>query len=349
MQAMIRVVFAVAVLALSAFAAAAQTALSLPAAGQSTLDLVKQRGQLACGVNGSLPGFSLFNAVKQWEGLDVELCRAVAAAVLGDANKVNFVSVSSERRFAALAAGEFDLLARNSTGTLERTAGTKVRFVVPNFYDGQAFVVPKKLAIDRATSLRGGMVCALKGTTHLFNMESWFGVRRLTVLPQPFDSEEAMYGAFFASRCMAVTEDSTALAAVLVRSGKAADYMMLPDIISKEPLGPYVRAGDDAWFEIVRWTHYAMLEAEEYDIRADNVDDKRLGKEPLVRRLLGVEPGNGRALGLDEAWAYNIIKQVGNYSESYERNVGAGSALKFGRGINALWSKGGLMYALPLR
>jgi general L-amino acid transport system substrate-binding protein len=158
-----------------------------------------------------------------------------------------------------------------------------------------------------------------------------------------------MYGAFFASRCLAVTEDSTALAAMLVRSGKAGDYKMLPDIISKEPLGPYVRAGDEAWFEIVRWTHYAMLEAEEYDIRQNNVDDKRQGHEGLVKRLLGVTQGNGKPLGLDEAWAYNIIKQVGNYDEIYERNVGAGSPLKFGRGLNALWSKGGLMYPLPLR
>jgi general L-amino acid transport system substrate-binding protein len=348
MHALTRVILSFAILSLTAFAAAAQT-LALPTAGQSTLETVKKRGQLVCGVNGSLPGFSFLNAVKEWEGLDVDYCRAIAAAVLGDATKVNFVPVSAERRFDALGAGEFDVLLRNSTGTLARTAGTKVRFVVPNFYDGQAFVVPKKLNMDRATSLRGGMVCVLKGTTHFFNMESWFGVRRLTVLPQAFDSEEAMYGAFFASRCLAVTQDSTALAAVLVRSGKAADYMMLPDIISKEPLGPYVRAGDDAWFEIVRWTHYAMLEAEEYDIRRDNVDDKRQGHEGLVLQLLGVKPGNGKALGLDEAWAYNIIKQVGNYSEVFERSVGTGSALKFGRGVNGLWSKGGLMYPLPLR
>ncbi len=349
LHAFIRAVLAAAILLSTALAATAQTSLPLPTAGQSTLDLVKKRGQVVCGVNGSLPGFSLLNAVKQWEGLDVEFCRAVAAAVLGDASKVNFQPVSAERRFEALAKGEFDVLARNSTGTLARTAGTKVRFVVPTFYDGQAFVVAKKLNIDRATSLRTGTICVLKGTTHFFNMDSWFGVRRLSVVAVPFDTVEDMYSAFFASRCMAVTEDSTALAAMLVRSGKAGDYMMLPDVISKEPLGPYVRTGDDAWFEIVRWTHYAMLEAEEYDIRKDNVDDKRQGHEALVKRLLGVEPGNGKALGLDEAWAYNIIKQVGNYSEVYERNVGAGSPLKFGRGINALWSKGGLMYPLPLR
>ena len=283
--------------------AAAQTSLTLPTAGQSTLEAVKKRGKLVCGVNGSLPGFSLFNAVREWEGLDVDFCRALAAAVLGDAGKVSFQPVSVERRFEALAGGEFDVLARNSTGTLARTAGTKVRFVVPNFYDGQGFVVRKNLDIDRATSLRGGLICVLKGTTHFFNMDSWFGVRRLTVIPQAYDNEEAMYGAFFASRCLAVTEDSTALAAMLVRSGKAGDYKMLPDIISKEPLGPYVRAGDEAWFEIVRWTHYAMLEAEEYDIRQNNVDDKRQGHEGLVKRLLGVTQGNGKPLGLDEAWA----------------------------------------------
>ncbi len=336
-------------IAASVVSAAAQSSLPVPSSGQSTLETVKKRGQLNCAVNGKLPGFSLFNAVKEWEGLDVDFCRAVAAAVLGDASKVRFVPVASQQRFDALAAGEVDLLARNSTGTLERSAGGKVRFVVVNFYDGQAFVVPKKLNIERATSLRSGTVCVLKGTTHFFNLDSWFGVRALAVVPVPFDSEDEMYQAFFASRCMAVTEDSTSLAATLVRSGKAGDYMMLPDVISKEPLGPYVRAGDDAWFEIVRWTQYAMLEAEEYDIRKDNVDEKRRGHEALVKRLLGVQPGNGKALGLDEDWAYNIIKQVGNYSESYERNVGAGSPLKFTRGVNALWSKGGLMYPLPLR
>jgi general L-amino acid transport system substrate-binding protein len=269
--------------------------------------------------------------------------------VLGDATKVKYVALTADKRFDALASGEVDILARNSTGTLTRAAGGKVRFVTPNYYDGQAFVVSKKTDITQAASLRGGMICVLKGTTHVFNMDNWFGVRRLNVLPVTFETSEEMYKAFFGSRCLAVTQDATALASSMVRSGRAGDYRMLPEIISKEPLGPYVRSGDDQWLDVARWTHYAMLEAEEYDIRRSNVDDKRKGREPLVRRLLGVEPGNGKVLGLDEAWAYNVISQVGNYSEIYERNVGMASPLKFARGINALWSKGGLMYPLPLR
>jgi general L-amino acid transport system substrate-binding protein len=318
-------------------------------AAEPTLDVVKTRGRLVCGVNGELPGFSFFNAVKEWEGLDVEFCRAVAAAVLGDATKVTFVPLTADQRFDALAAGKVDLLARNSTVTLQRTAGTGVRFAAVTYYDGQAFVVPKRLKIDRATSLSGGNVCVVNGTTHSDNMDNWFRVRRLSVVPLTFETAADMYKAFFIGRCLAVTQDATALASMMVRSGKAADYMMLPEVISKEPLGPYVRRDDDAWLDIVRWTHYAMLEAEEYDVRQDNVDDKRESHDPQVRLLLGVIPGNGKALGLDEKWAYNIIKQVGNYGESYERNIGQGSALRFGRGINALWNKGGLMYPLPLR
>ena len=323
---------------------------SLSAWAQSTLETVKKRGQVACGVDGTLPGFSFLNAVKEWEGLDVDLCRAIAAATLGDATKVQFVPVTERERFAKLAAGEFDVLTRNSTGTLQRTAGTKVRFVVTNYYDGQGFVVPKKLRIDQLAGLRGFNVCITKKTTHEFNMDAWFTARRLSVTPVRFESDDAMYAGFFASRCEAVTGDSTALAATIVRSGKAAEYMMLPDIISKEPLGPYVRDGDSQWFEIVRWTHYAMLEAEERSISAKSIEAlRREAHDPNLRLFLCLDPGNGKALGLSEDWAYNIVAQVGNYSEIYEKNVGMGSALKFARGVNALWSKGGLMYALPLR
>jgi general L-amino acid transport system substrate-binding protein len=323
---------------------------SLSAWAQSTLETVKKRGQVVCGVDGTLPGFSFLNAVKEWEGLDVDLCRAIAAATLGDAAKVQFVQVTAKERFDRLAAGDFDVLTRNTTGTLQRTAGTKVRFVVANYYDGQAFVVPKKLKIDQLAGLRGANVCVTKGTTHEFNRDAWFSVRRLAVVPIGFESDEAMYSGFFASRCIAVTADSTALASTFVRSGKAADYMMLPEVISKEPLGPYVRDGDSQWHEIVRWTHYAMVEAEERGITPKSIDAlKREVSDPTLRLFLGVDPGNGKALGLSENWAFNIVKQVGNYGDVYERNVGMGSALKFARGVNALWSKGGLMYALPLR
>lgn len=321
-----------------------------PASAESTLDQVRKRGELVCGVDGSLPGFSLYNAVKEWEGLDVDLCRAVAAAVLGDAKKVKFVPVSANDRFAKLAAGDFDVLARNSTVTLQRAAGAKVRFAVVNYIDGQAFVVPKKLKIEQLASLSGSTVCLAKGTTHEFNMVSWFKARRLTVTPAAFDTAEAMYNAFFASRCAAVTADATALAGAIVRSGHAAEYMMLPGVISKEPLGPYVRDGDSQWLDIVRWTHYAMLEAEERGISPKNIDSlKRELGDPYLRVFLGVDPGNGKALGLSEDWAYNVISQVGNYGDIYERNVGMASPLKFSRGVNALWTKGGQMYPLPLR
>ncbi|MCW5732557.1 MAG: amino acid ABC transporter substrate-binding protein [Enhydrobacter sp.] len=324
--------------------------LAVPAAAQSTLETVKKRGQLICGVDGTLPGFSLFNAVKEWEGLDVDLCRAVAAAVLGDATKVKFVSVSASDRFDRLAAGDFDVLARNSTVTLQRSAGKKVRFAVVNYIDGQTFVVPKKLKIEQLANLSGSTVCLAKGTTHEFNLKAWFGARRLSITPISLDTAEAMYGAFYASRCAAVTADSTALAAAIVRSGRAAEYRMLPEVISKEPLGPYVRDGDSPWLDVVRWTHYAMLEAEDRGISAKNIDAlKRELNDPILRVLLGVDPGNGKALGLSEEWIYNIIKQVGNYGDIYEKNVGQGSPLKFARGINALASKGGQMYALPLR
>jgi general L-amino acid transport system substrate-binding protein len=322
----------------------------LPAAAQQTLEAVKKRGEVVCGVDGQLPGFSLLNAVKEWEGLDVDLCRAIAAAALGDATKVKFVQVTTKERFDRLAAGEFDVLTRNTTGTLQRSAGTKVRFAVVNYYDGQAFVVPKKLKIEQLSGLRSSNICVGKGTTHEFNMEAWFRARQLSVVPVSFDTADAMFEAFFASRCVGVTADATALAASIVRSGKAAEYMMLPEVISKEPLGPYVRGGDSQWLDIVRWTHYAMIEAEERGITPKSIEAlRREVKDPNLRLLLGVDPGNGKALGLSEDWAYNIVKQVGNYGEIYEKNVGMGSPLRFTRGVNALWSKGGLMYPLPLR
>ncbi len=319
------------------------------AAADPTLDVVKRRGEVICGVNGSLPGFSLLNAVKEWEGLDVDVCRGVAAAVLGKADRVKFVPLAPQQRFEQLASGAIDVLAANSTITLHRSAGLGLQFTTPTYYDGQGFVVAKKLGINGATALAGRGICTLRGTTHETNLAAWFGARRLKATPILFDHQDAMYEAFFQGRCVAVTQDSTALAATVVRSGKAADYMMLPEIISREPLGPYVRRGDDAWADVVRWTQYAMLEAEVLGITRDKVSEYLRSNDPGVQRLLGLTPGNGKALGLDETWAYNIVAQVGNYSESYERNVGKGSALKFARGINALWSQGGLMYPMPFR
>ena len=322
---------------------------ALPAAAESTLDVVKKRGQLVCGANGQLPGFSFLNAVKEWEGLDVDLCRAIAAAALGDATKVKFVPLTAQQRFQALAAGEVDVLVRNTTVTLQRDAGLGIQFAAINYFDGQAFVVPAKLNIKELASLRSSTICYTKGTTHEANMLNWFRVRALSVMPVGFDSEDAMYEAFFASRCVGVTADATALAAFLVRSGKAANYFMLPDVISKEPLGPFVRRGDEAWLDVVRWTHYAMLEAEERGISRASVDAELQSHDPEVKIFLGVTPGNGKALGIDEKWAYNIVKQVGNYSDSFERNLGSRSPLNLARRINALWNQGGQMYPPPLR
>lgn len=342
-------------------------------AAEPTLDAVKKRGELICGVNGRLPGFSFFNAVKEWEGIDVDLCRAVSAAVLGDARRTKFVPLEPARRLDALRAGDIDLLVANSTLTLQREADG-LQFATPNYYDGQGFVAPKKLNLKSVSNLLDAKICVVKGTTHQANMEGWFRARRLTYMPVLFDSQDAMYDAFLDSRCVAATQDISAMATTLVRRGKAGDYMVLPETISKEPLGPYVRRGDEQWLDVVRWTQFAMLEAEELGITGgdtarffqtndpkvaritggasapgNTVDEQMKSSDPRVQRLLGVVPGNGKALGLNEAWAADIVRQVGNYSESYERNIGAQSVLKFSRGLNALWTQGGLMYPLPLR
>ncbi|MBI3198917.1 MAG: amino acid ABC transporter substrate-binding protein [Rhodospirillales bacterium] len=322
---------------------------SLPASAQSTLEAVKKRDQLVCGTNGQLPGFSLVDDKGNWQGLDVDLCRAIAAAVLGDAKKVKFVPLSAQQRFQALAAGDVDVLARNSTVTLQRDAGARVKFAAINYFDGQGFAVANKFKMKTLASLSGGTVCFTRGTTHEANMVNWFRARVLRVTPQGYDTSDAMYDAFLASRCAGVTQDAAALAATLARRGKAADYTILPEIISKEPLGPYVRGGDEAWLEVVRWSHYAMIEAEERGIDRANVDGERRSHDPETKLFLGTAPGNGKALGLDEAWAYDIVKQVGNYGESFERNLGARSPLKLPRGVNALWTQGGQMYSPPLR
>ncbi len=345
-------------LVLSALLAAASSIVSGIAAAQSTtqstaqstLDAVKKRGRLVCGVNGALPGFSLHNAVGEWEGLDVDLCRAVAAATLGGATKVDFVPLPVGKRFDALRSGAVDLMARNTTVTLQRDAALGVQFAAVNYYDGQAIVVPKDSQMGELADLRNGSICLTRGTTHELNLQNWFRQRRLTVRPLAFADEGAMYDAFLAGDCVAVTQDATALISTFVRRGRAAGVRMLPDVISKEPLGPYVRAGDTAWLDVVRWSHNAMLEAEELGLTQDNVDrERRESHDMLVRSLLGVAPGNGKALGLDESWAFNIVVQVGNYGESFERNLGSRSPLGLRRGINALWRNGGQMYPLPMR
>lgn len=318
-------------------------------AAEPTLDVVRKRGTLVCGVNGELPGFSALNASKVWEGLDVDYCRAVAAATLGDATKVTYVPLTTERWFAALIAGEIDVLARNATYNLERSTGSKVRFTAINFHDGQGFVVPKERAIDTAAQLNGHTVCVTKGTTTAENLANWANLLKIKVAPVAVESESAMFKAFLDNKCVAITKDRTALASAIVRSGMAPLFKMLPDTISKEPLGPYVRSGDEAWLDIVRWTHYALITAEERNIRSATVENRRADTiDKPVRRLLGVDPGIGKPLGLDDNWVFNIVKQVGNYGEVYDRNVGMGSPLKFSRGVNALPHDVGLMFAPPM-
>ena len=327
--------------------AAVAIAIALPAAAQGTLQAVKKRDKLLCGVNGQAPGFSAMNESKQWAGLDVDLCRAVAAATLGDASKVTFIPTTAADRFTRLAAGEFDMLARNSTVNLPRSVGAKVRYAAINYVDGQAFVVAKAAGIPSATALSQKFVCVVRGTNHQANMAQWFRMRGVQFMARPVDTPEAMYQEFFAGRCSAVTQDASTLAGSVVASGKAADYLMLPEVISKEPLGPYVRDGDSAWLDVVRWTHFAMLEAEEREITQANVEEMKKSPDLTVQKFLGVLHDNGKTLGLDEAWAFNIVKQVGNYGESFERNLGQGSPLKFARGLNALWTSGGTMMSPP--
>jgi general L-amino acid transport system substrate-binding protein len=325
--------------------------IALPAAAQtpSALEVVKKRGQVVCGVNVGLGGFSLPDSQGKWKGLDVDMCGAIAAAVLGDSSKTKFVPLSAQQRFLALQSGEIDVLVRNSTITLERDAGLGIQYAGVNFYDGQGFMVAKKMGVRELKELGGATICVAQGTTHEFNMAGYFRSRNLTIKTVVFESQDLMYEAFFGGRCDAMTQDSSALASALATRGKQADYMVLSELISKEPLGPFVRRGDDQWLAVVRWSLFAMLEAEEKGVTQANVEQQLQSNDPLVKRLLGVTAGNGKALGLDEKWAYNIVKQVGNYSESFERNVGMDSPLKLQRGINALWTKGGLMYPLPLR
>ena len=316
----------------------------------ATVDAIKSRGVVTCGVNTGVAGFSMPDAKGAWTGLDVDLCKAFAAAVLGDANKTKFVPMTAAQRFTALQSGEIDVLTRNTTITLVRDASLGLLGAGINFYDGQGFMVKKDLNVKSLKELNGATVCAAQGTTHELNMADYFRANKLTYKPVVIENQDQMYEAYFAGRCDAMTQDSSALAAVLASKPQlAGNYMILPERISKEPLGPMVRQDDVAWFNIVRYSLFAMIEAEERGITQANVDEMLKTEDPGTKRLLGVTEGNGKALGVDEKWAYNIIKQIGNYGESFERNVGKGSGLKLERGINDLWTRGGLLYALPLR
>ncbi len=315
-----------------------------------TLDAVKARGEVVCGVNTSAPGFSAADSQGRWQGLDVDTCRAVAAAVLGDAGKVKFVPLNSQQRFAALQAGEIDVLSRNTTWSLTRDASLGIAFTGINYYDGQGFMVPRKLKIESAKKLSGATVCVQAGTTSEKNVADFFAAAGQKYKSVVFDTAEAIQSAFFSGRCQAYTTDMSDLAGARTKTAKPGDYVILPEVISKEPLGPSVRRGDDEWFAIVKWVGYAMLEAEEAGLTQANVDKQKAeSKDPLVQRLLGVSEDTGKLLGLDKEWAYRIVKQVGTYGESFDKNLGPGTPLGLPRGVNKLWSKGGLMYAPPVR
>ncbi|MEK7688480.1 MAG: amino acid ABC transporter substrate-binding protein [Pseudomonadota bacterium] len=337
---------AVAVGLTAAFSATAVTA-------GAHLDAIKARGNLLCGVGTGTAGFNLANSQGKWVGLNVDVCRAVAAAIFGDAEKVKYVPLTSQQRFTALQSGEVDLLSNNTTFTLTRDTALGFDFTGVTYYDGQGFMVPKKLGLKSAKQLNGATVCVAPGTTTELNLADYFRANKMSFKPVVIEKVDEIRAAFFAGRCDVYTTDSSALAATRAANVPAPltidDFVILPEIISKEPLGPVVRHGDNQFADIVRWSLYAMIEAEEYGITSKNVDEMMKSDNPTIKRILGVTPGMGKALGLDEKWVYNIIKQVGNYGESFDRNVGMGSPLKIARGQNELWTKGGLQYAPPIR
>ncbi len=332
--------------------AAAGMLCASPALAGKDLDAVKQRGTLVCGVNTGLQGFSAADSQGRWSGLDVDMCRAVAAVVLGDANKVRFVPLTAPQRFTALQSGEIDLLARNTTWTLTRDASLGMHFVGVNFYDGQGFMVPKSLGVKSAKELKGATVCVQSGTTTELNLSDFSRTNNLNVKPVVFSELPATSAAYFSGRCQAYTTDASGLASIRSKdAAKPDDHVILPELISKEPLGPSVRRGDDEFFAIVKWTLNALIEAEEYGITQANVDaQKKDSKNPNVMRLLGGgTEDTGKLLGLDKDWAFRAIKAVGNYGEQFERHVGPKTPIGLPRGANALWTQGGLMYAPPIR
>jgi general L-amino acid transport system substrate-binding protein len=314
-----------------------------------TLEEVRARGELIAGVNGGVFGFSMPDDKGVWKGLDVDTAKAIAAAVLGDAEKVKYVALSAVQRLPALQAKEIDVLCRNTTQTLTRETTNGLNFAHVNYYDGQGFLVPKKLGISSAKELGGATVCVLPGTTTEMNAADFFRTNGLDWKPVVIEQTAELNKAFFAGRCDVLTSDASQLAAQRSVSPNPGDYILLPEIISKEPLAPVVRHGDDQWYDIVNWTVMALIQAEEFGINSANVDKMLRSDNPEIQRFLGVTPGMGKALGLDEKWVYNIIKQVGNYSEIFDRNVGPNTQLGLERGLNALWTKGGIMYAAPFR
>jgi general L-amino acid transport system substrate-binding protein len=314
-----------------------------------TLDEVRAKGVLTVGVNPGVAGFSMPDEKGVWKGLDVDTAKAIAAAVFGDVSKVKYVPLTAVQRLPALQSKEVDVLCRNTTATLTRETVNGLNFAHANYYDGQGFLIPKKKKVKTAKGLKGATVCTLPGTTTEMNAADFFRKNGMPWKPVVIENNAELNKAFFAGRCDVLTSDASQLAAIRSIAPNPDDYMILPELISKEPLSPAVRHGDDQWYDIVNWTVMALIEAEEFGITSNNVDEMLKSADPQIQRFLGVSPGYGKALGLDEKWAYNIIKQVGNYGEVFDRNVGPKTPLRLERGLNALWTKGGLMYAIPFR
>ena len=321
----------------------------ITAASAGTLDTVKQKGFLACGSNTGLAGFGLPDDKGVWSGLDVDFCRAVASAIFNDATKVKFIPLTAKDRFTALQSGEIDVLARNGTWTQSREAELGLLFGGVNYFDGQGFLVRKKNNISSALELNGASVCVQQGTTTELNLADFFRTNNMKYEGIAFATADEAIKAYDGGRCDAFTTDVSQLYGERLKLMSPDEHVVLPEVISKEPLAPAVRQGDDQWFNIIRWTHFAMLNAEELGVTKANVDEKTKSEAPEVRRLLGVEGDFGKSLGLSKDWAYRIVKLVGNYGESFERNIGDGSRLKIKRSLNNLWSKGGLQYAPPVR
>jgi general L-amino acid transport system substrate-binding protein len=331
--------------------AAGLLAASTAVASAATLDTVKSRGTLVCGVSAGFAGFSAPDSQGNYRGLDVDYCRALAAGVLGDATKVRYVSLTAQNRFTALQSGEIDVLYRNSTQTYLRGVTLGLRQGPVNFYDGQGFVVRRDSGVKDLKGLNGATVCVAQGTTHEVTLGDYGRANGIEWKPLVFDRVDTMYQAFFGGRCDAMTQDASALAgAVATAAPNAADYVVLPQTISKEPLGPFTRNGDEIWTDIIAWLHYGLIEAEELGVTSANVDEMaKSSNVPAIQRLLGSSGDLGSRLGLDNKWMVQAIKAGGNYAEIFERNVGQASPLKLERGLNATWSKGGLMYAIPFK
>jgi general L-amino acid transport system substrate-binding protein len=333
----------------TAMALATVLAFVTQAVRAETLATIKSRGELICGTNGTLAGFGLPDPQGNWTGFDVDFCRAIAAAIFNDPTKVKFVPLTAKDRFTALQSGEIDVLSRNTTWTLSRDTSLGLDFAAITYYDGQGFMVRKALKVSSALELNDASVCVQQGTTSELNLADYFRSNHMGLKTVTFATGEEALKAFESGRCDSYTTDSSGLYGERQQLSEPSQYIVLPEIISKEPLSPAVRQGDAQWTDIVRWTHFVMLDAEELGVNKANVDDKLKSDDPETRRLLGVEGQYGEALGLTNDWAYRIVKQVGNYGEVFERNVGQGSPLKIVRGLNALWTKGGLQYGPPIR